>query len=304
MPKPKGTAQDDAFIQSFLDWLKTDGRSDKTITAYRADLKLVSSALKDLSEEGGLLSASSADLMTALGQPVIQSRSNGQPRSPDSIKRIHSALKAFFTWTSAAELRSDNPAKSFRLRGGRRKLPVFLSLREKKRLLKTLRGRTSSVSFRDRVMIEVLLHTGIRLSELVNLDLDDVDLDDKRLCIRAKGGNEQFKFIKTSLRSLLKTYLTRYRLQVPDEPALFVSNWRRRISGRQVEARVAHWVKESGIDKPISPHKLRHTFATHLLRIEGNLKLVQRALGHASITSTTVYTHVSDEEVREALEHL
>lgn len=294
---------DEVLIVRFLAWLKADGRSPKTIAAYHADLELASSALT-ASGGAALLSATTPELMACLASPVVLQKRNGQARATSSVKRVQSTLRTFFSWSIQAGLRTDNPAKRLSLRAPKRKLPVFLSLGEKRLLLRTLRTRVTTVSFRDRVMIEVLLHTGIRLSELVNLNVGDVDLDNKHLRIRAKGGGEQIKFLKSSLRTLLKTYLKRQRPNVPGESAVFLSNWRRRISQRQVEARVKHWVTEAGIDKPISPHKLRHTFATHLLAQDGNLRLVQRALGHAAISTTAVYAHVVDDQLREAIEQM
>ncbi|CAM2066737.1 Tyrosine-type recombinase/integrase [Sulfidibacter corallicola] len=294
----------DGTLEAFTNWLKTDGRAAKTITAYTDDLALLTEAIQITEPDTTLETVTREDLVAALASPKIQNRLDGQPRAPATIKRIKSSALAFFSWAMAAKVRDDNPAKTIRVRHPERKLPVFLNLQEKKRLLKTLRSRATKISIRDRVMIEILLRTGMRVSELIGLNVDDVDLDDKKFRIRAKGGKEHVKFIKSSLRTLLKTYLSRYRPKVDGEPALFLSNRLKRISHRQVETRVKHWVKAAGITKRISPHKLRHTFATHLLQQGGNLKLVQRALGHTNITSTAIYAHVVDDDLAEAIENL
>lgn len=290
----------EAPIRQFAQWLKADGRSEKTINAYVSDLKLLEKALANKP----WLEVSRAELERAFSEPAIVLKKDGKERSLAGIKRVKCAARAFFSWATAIEIMDSNPASLIRAKGPTRKLPVFLSLKEKKVLLKTLRTRSTKVSFRDRVIIEVLLFTGIRVNELVNLNVDDLDLEEKRFVILGKGNREQVKFLKSRLRGLLKTYLKKHRPRIESEEALFLSTWRKRITGRQVENRVKHWVAEAGIKKNISPHKLRHTFATHLLSAEKNLKLVQRALGHASISSTEIYAHVVDEELEAALENL
>ena len=159
---------------------------------------------------------------------------------------------------------------------------------------------------RDRLIIELFLGTGIRLQELVDLDLDDVDLDAKHLRVRhAKGNVPQLKFLKTDLRSLLRSYLAERRRQGTGEcSALFLSNRETRLSPRQVARRLEHWLEAAGIGKHIGPHALRHTFATHLYSKTGDILVVQRALGHRDLSTTQVYTHLVDGVLEEAIERL
>ena len=136
--------------------------------------------------------------------------------------------------------------------------------------------------------------------------MGDVALDAKHLHIRqAKGGAPQVKFLKTGLRTLLRGYLTeRKKRGSGDCQALFLSARETRLSQRQIANRLAHWLGKAGIDKQLSPHALRHTFATHLYAKTGDLLLVQRALGHRDIVTTQVYTHLVDGALEEALESL
>ena len=181
------------------------------------------------------------------------------PRSAASLHRMKAAVRAFFAWAAEAGVVDDNPAWSIRMHRLPRKLPVFLTAAEKKRLLKELKGRTDFSALRDRAMIEVLLGTGIRLGELAALDMDDIDLDAKHLRVRAKGNVPQVKFIKTDLRTLLRRYLAeRRRHGRPEMEALFLSNRDGRLCQRQIANRLAHWLRKAGIEKELTPHGLRH----------------------------------------------
>lgn len=218
---------------------------------------------------------------------------------------MKAAVRAFFAWASEAGVVDDNPARSIRMHRLPRKLPVFLTAVEKKRLLKELKGRTDFSALRDRAMIEVLLGTGIRLGELAALDMDDIDLDVKHVRVRAKGNVPQVKFIKTDLRTLLCRYLAeRRRHGRPEMEALFLSNRDDRLCQRQIANRLAYWLRKAGIDKELTPHGLRHTFATHLYGATNDLLVVQRALGHRDVSTTQIYTHLVDGQLEEALERL
>jgi integrase/recombinase XerC len=227
------------------------------------------------------------------------------PRSAASLHRMKAAVRAFFAWAAETGVVGDNPARSIRMHRLPRKLPVFLTTAEKKRLLKELKGRTDFSTLRDRAMIEVLLGTGIRLGELAALDMDDIDLDAKHLRVRAKGNVPQVKFIKTDLRTLLRRYLAeRRRHGRPEMEALFLSNRDGRLCQRQIANRLAHWLRKAGIEKELTPHGLRHTFATHLYGATNDLLVVQRALGHRDVSTTQIYTHLVDGQLEEALERL
>ncbi|MHB0998515.1 MAG: tyrosine-type recombinase/integrase [Armatimonadota bacterium] len=143
------------------------------------------------------------------------------------------------------------------------------------------------------------------ISELVNLDIDDVDLDSKHIRIIGKGGVPQVKFLKTSIRTLLRTYLKERTKQSPSNiRALFLSSRVDRISNRQVAFRLSYWLSKAGITKNITPHGLRHTFATTLYSNTSDLLLVKRALGHRDISTTEIYTHLVDSTLEDAIECL
>lgn len=293
-----------AATEAFCARLSAEGRSPATIAAYRRDLALVARVAGELAPGIGCRAVTAGLLDKVFSAGAVTESGRG-PRSAASLHRMKAAVRAFFAWAVEAGVVEDNPARSIRMQRLPRKLPVFLTTAEKKRLLKELKGRTDFSALRDRAMIEVLLGTGIRLGELAALDMDDIDLDAKHLRVRAKGNVPQVKFIKTDLRTLLRRYLAeRRRHGRPEMEALFLSNRNGRLCQRQIANRLAHWLRKAGIEKELTPHGLRHTFATHLYGATNDLLVVQRALGHRDVSTTQIYTHLVDGQLEEALERL
>jgi len=293
-----------AATEAFCARLSAEGRSTATIAAYRRDLALVARVADELAP-GIVCRAVTAGFLDQVFSAGAVTESERGPRSASSLHRMKAAVRAFFAWASEAGVVDDNPARSIRMHRLPRKLPVFLTTTEKKRLLKELKGRSDFSALRDRAMIEVLLGTGIRLGELAALDMDDIDLDAKHLRVRAKGNVPQVKFIKTDLRTLLRRYLAERRRHGRQEiEALFLSNRDGRLCQRQIANRLAHWLRKAGIEKELTPHGLRHTFATHLYGATNDLLVVQRALGHRDVSTTQIYTHLVDGQLEEALERL
>lgn len=303
LPSPEPIEQ---AVRAFSQRLEAQGRSPNTISAYQRDLLTLARVLIERHPGLSLTQITPGMLDEALTSPAVARTSGGEPRSPASMHRFKAALRSFFAWAKDTDLVVENPARLVKLRRLPRTPPVFLTEAEKKRLLKELRGQASTMATRDRLIIELFLGTGIRLQELVDLDLEDVDLDAKHLRVRhAKGNVPQLKFLKTDLRSLLRSYLAERRRQGTGEcSALFLSNREVRLSPRQVARRLEHWLEAAGIAKHIGPHALRHTFATHLYSRTGDILVVQRALGHRDLSTTQVYTHLIDGVLEEALERL
>lgn len=293
-----------AATEAFCARLSAEGRSPATIAAYRRDLALVARVAGELAPGIGCRAVTAGLLDKVFSAGAVTESGRG-PRSAASLHRMKAAVRAFFAWAAETGVVEDNPARSIRMHRLPRKLPVFLTTAEKKRLLKELKERTDFSALRDRAMIEVLLGTGIRLGELAALDMDDIDLDAKHLRVRAKGNVPQVKFIKTDLRTLLRRYLAeRRRHGRPEMEALFLSNRNGRLCQRQIANRLAHWLRKAGIEKELTPHGLRHTFATHLYGATNDLLVVQRALGHRDVSTTQIYTHLVDGQLEEALERL
>ena len=182
------------------------------------------------------------------------------------------------------------------------RLPRTLSRKEQERLLSVLRTQEDHLAFRDRVMVEMLLATGMRVSEVVGLAVGDIDLEARTATIRVKGGACQVRHVRKNVARLLGRYLM-WRRRLPQKSdALLVGGTGEAIGIRQFQRRLKQWLQEASIDGQVSAHTFRHTLATRLLGLTGNLRLVQQALGHRSIASTTRYTQVPSSALVAALE--
>ena len=288
-------------IEAFTVYLKANRRSLGTIDVYRRDLLGLVRYAGDLDVEA--LTPDRVHRFVAAD--VVQLQADGTPRSPVTINRARAALRSFGAWLADTGLVLRSPAAGLEIRRTERRSPQVLTDPERKRMVKELAARKGEAAARDRVILEVLLGTGIRLAELVGLDIADVDLDGKRITVHVKGGRTETRFLNTDLRRLLRHYLRRRANADSESPALFLSNRGQRISTRQVQARFQQWLGWAGIDRPgLSPHSLRHTFGTRLYRKTRDLVLVGKALGHRTTEATRVYVHSTDAELEEALESL
>lgn len=288
-------------IEHFAVRLRAQGRSEHTVSAYLRDLRFFALALPRIS----LDEITPPVIDKALTDPKITISADGRPKSQATMHRLKATIRSFFGWAHDSGLIESNPARSVVTKRLTRTPPAYLTEAEKRRLLKELHDRANPLAKRDRVIFELFLGTGIRLRELVNLDVDDVDLDGKHIRIVGKGNVPQIKFLKSSLRTLLRGYLTERRRQVTGEcRALFISSRGTRLCARQIAERLSYWLGKSGIAKRISPHGLRHTFATHLYVGTSDLLLVKRALGHRDTSTTEIYTHLADSTLEDAIERL
>lgn len=305
MPNPIRLLQSrnniDQAISDFETRLRAQDRSELTISAYMRDLRCFAQALPDVD----IADITPGMIDAAFTDPIVTNSDNGKAKSTLTMYRLKAAVRSFFTWAAETGLTDANPTKSITSKRPSRKPPAFLTESEKRRLLKELHDRSNPLARRDRVIFELFLGTGIRIAELVNLNIDDIDLDGKHIRITGKGDIPQTKFLKSSLRTLLRAHLReRRRLTNSDCTALFVSSRGTRLCSRQIAQRLAYWLRKAGIAKHITPHGLRHTFATHLYAASSDLLLVKRALGHREISTTEIYTHLCDNALEDAIERL
>ncbi len=288
-------------VTQFLEHQLANGRSPHTIGAHQRDLRLL---VSNLGSEIQVERITHNDLdRFLLSEPVIM-QSDGRPKQPTSIDRTRASIKGFFRWLTDTGMIAHNPSAGIRIKRNNRKPPIYLTEDEKRMLLKTIRTHKGWQAYRDLVMVTLFLHTGIRLSELVNLDIGDVNLLEKRITIRAKGGQIVHRFLNSKVRAVLHRYLNERRKIFVENQALFLSQLLSRITTRQVQRRLDQWIAKAGIDKRVTPHTLRHSFATSVYARTSNLLAVQQALGHASVTTTQVYAHLLDESLEEALDTL
>ncbi len=288
-------------INQFLTRLEADGKSPHTLSCYGRDLSLLAAFAGDVQAP-----EITADLLARflLSEPVTTTHT-GAPRGEASLGRIKACLRSFGRYVANVGATGRDPADWIKIKRHDREAPSFLSAAEVKSLLKAVATRKGEAAERDLVMLRVLLGTGIRLAELVGLDIGDVRLDEKQLRIRrAKGGKPQVRFLNTELRTVMRKYVQRRRKAMVETDALFLSNRDRRISTRQVQERMGLWLAWAGLHGKITVHGLRHTFATLLYGRTHNLLLVAKALGHARVTTTQVYAHITDDDLEDALESL
>lgn len=288
-------------VQLFLTHQLASGGSPRTIGAHQRDLRLLTACL---GSDIDVAHITSADLDRFFLDRSVTHQVSDTPKTVTSINRTRSTIKAFFGWLQDSGYTSRNPAASIRIRRGDRKPPVYLTDDEVRTLLKTIRSHKGWQAERDLVIIQLFLHTGIRLSELVGLDIADVNLLEKRITIKAKGGQTVTRFLNAKARAALHHYLKDCKKMSFDCPALFLSQRLERITARQVQRRLGEWITEAGIAKQVHPHTLRHSFASQMYQRTSNILAVQQALGHKSISTTMVYAHLFDDALETALETL
>ena len=285
-----------AAIRRFDAQLRADGKSPQTLAVYLQDLRSFRRWLgKDL-DVGKITPELLARFFTSR---CFTCRADGSLKRATSLNRTKSAIRSFFRFLSDAAHIRRNPARLVRLSRTNRKPPSWLSQKETEQLLKTIRKARTPIARRDYTIFGLLLGTGIRLGTLVALNVEDVVLVRSTVQVKGKGGMEQLVFLSRALKRQLKSYLVGRR--DPGAP-LFLSNRGSRLGSRQVELRLEYWVNQSGIHSRCTVHTLRHTFATRLYEQTGDLRLVQRALGHRRVATTEIYTHISDARLKRAVQ--
>ncbi len=286
-------------ISRFIDSQRANGKRERTLQSYARDLNLLAVFTKD--EEIHTLTP---DVLSSFFiSDDARLGIKGLTRAPISVNRIKASVRSFCSYLVEAHNLDPNPARTIRIRRPGKKVVSALTTNERNILIEAVKTNCSQ---RDFAMLTLFVNTGIRLSELVNLDIGDLDMTNGRMTITAKGGNAETKFMNETTRNVLAAYLDGRRMsQSPAcaTSALFLSNRHTRISARQVQMRFGKWLELAGIDRPgITVHTLRHTFGTLLYKQTKDVMLVKRAMGHSNIESTLVYVHMSDEEVKTALE--
>lgn len=259
--------------------------SPHTVANYRRDLEKLLAAVADTP----LAQLQSAQVRRFVAQL------HGRGLSGRSLARLLSAWRGFFGWLGERGLIRANPCDGIRPPKSPKLLPKALSVDETARLLEPLDEDDPAQAARDLAMFELFYSSGLRLAELVALDLDALDSIAHEGEVRVLGKRNKLRLVPVGAqaRAALAAWMAvRGELAKPDEPALFVGRRGARISPRVVEARLARRAALLGLPGHVHPHMLRHSFASHVLQSSGDLRAVQEMLGHASIASTQVYTHL------------
>jgi integrase/recombinase XerC len=211
--------------------------------------------------------------------------------APRSLARILSSWRGFFDWLVRESACAANPCTGVRAPRAPRRLPASLSPDEAVRLVTA--PDESRWKSRDRALFELAYSCGLRVSELTGLDLDSIDRSTGEARVTGKGSKTRIVPVGThALRALGAWIAERAALAAPGERALFVARSGKRLGPREVQRRVKRYAAAAGLEVDVHPHMLRHSFASHVLQSSGDLRAVQEMLGHASIASTQVYTHL------------
>jgi site-specific recombinase XerD len=222
--------------------------------------------------------------------------------APATVARKLAAIRGLYDFLVRTERVGQNPADLVASPKREEKLPRVLSAEQARQLLERIPARTP-LELRDRAMLELAYSCGLRCEEIVNLDLGALDFESEQLRVLGKGEKERLLPVGEPAQRALRRYCEQGRHALatdPRERALFLSKSGRRLSNSDVTRRLALWVREAALAAGISPHSLRHSFATHLLEGGADLRTIQELLGHASISTTQVYTRVDATRLREA----
>ncbi len=273
------------FIDSYLNHIASQrGLSPVTITNYR----------RNLAEFVTLLNEKKITAWTELDSHIVRLmvkdlHKNGLKAR--SIATKLSALRSFLDYLVQFDNLTSNPSKGISAPKLDKPLPKNISVDDMFQLLDI--DEKDPLSIRDLCMMELMYSSGLRLSELVNINLQDIKLSAKEIMVTGKGSKQRLLPITDKAVITLKDWLKiRPEFCHPGEKALFVSKQKNRISTRNVQARMEKWGLQQALPSHINPHKLRHSFATHMLESSGNLRAVQTLLGHADLATTQVYTHL------------
>ena len=222
-----------------------------------------------------------------------------------TVSRKIAAIKTFYRYLYRERLVNTNPAANVKSPKKIKNLPEFLTDTEVNKILDGIEEKTPSLS-RDKTILEVLYATGMRISELCGLNFENLNLDENEITVFGKGGKERIVLISNRAKQYLLNYIknTRQNLCTEADNSLsspvFINKNGFRLQQRSVHRTIANIVKGLAFHKKISPHTFRHSFATRLLENGADLRIVQELLGHASISNTQIYTHVSTERLKQA----
>ncbi|HLY49966.1 MAG TPA: site-specific tyrosine recombinase XerD [Solirubrobacteraceae bacterium] len=295
--EPRPRLQD--LLLDFLGYLELErGLSRNTLEAYRSDLQQFGQFL----DRRGIdpLRISSAELAAFVSELASSGRS-GASVAPATLQRKVACLRSFYRYLRVERLIGDDPAAELRGPRSRARLPAVLSRDEVAALLAQPKG-TSPTALRDRALLETMYACGLRASEVIGLELRDLDLGVGILRARGKGSKERIVPIGSKALDSLQAYLDRGRLRLvalQPEPRVFVNLRGNPLSRQGLYKIVQRHAASAGLAHKMSPHTLRHSFATHLLAGGCDLRSLQEMLGHADIATTQIYTHLSPDRLRD-----
>jgi len=318
--------EDSVIINEFLNYLQFEKRfSPHTAKCYGVDLIQFSDFLLGRGESGpptaesfsaaqvgaatAVATATKADVDQLLGAADVNAIRaymvilNEKQYSKATIARKLATLRSFYKFLVKRNRVASNPTIGIRTPKQEKRLPRFLEYEEVKRLLETP-PMDNWLGARDRAIMETLYSTGMRVSEVVSLNIDDIDFLGEVVHIRGKGKKERIAPISSSVLQVIQHYMEFRNKRAQnngnfDSKVLFVNKHGKRLSTRSVRRKMDKYLIIAGLDPAISPHTLRHSFATHMLNRGADLRSVQELLGHQSLSTTQIYTHLTTKKLKE-----
>ncbi|MBB6625705.1 site-specific tyrosine recombinase XerD [Nocardioides sp. KIGAM211] len=292
-------------VRTYLDHLSVErGLAANTLSSYRRDLRryqqyLATSGIEDL---GGISEATVSGFLMRLRE----GDADHPPLSATSAARTVVAVRGFHKFAVADGLATLDPASAVKPPSPAKRLPKALPLADVEAILEAAGASGTTLALRDRALLEVLYGTGARISEAVGLDVDDLDTVDGTVLLRGKGSKERIVPVGSFAREAVDAYLVRGRPELVAAStaastggAMFLNARGGRLSRQSAWAVLVKAAERAGVTRDVSPHTMRHSFATHLLDGGADVRVVQELLGHASVTTTQVYTLVTVDNLRE-----
>jgi integrase/recombinase XerD len=295
-------------VRSYLDHLVVErGLADNTLKSYRRDLRRYVAWLADHGVDG--LDGVREETVTAFLMALREGDADHPPLSAGSAARTVVAVRGFHKFAVREGISQVDPSAAVRPPAPAKRLPKALPLADIERILDAAGAPGTALALRDRALLELLYGTGARISEAVGLDLDDLDLGEPDVAgggtvlLRGKGSKERMVPVGSYAREAVEAYLVRGRPELSSVghglPAVFLNARGGRLSRQSAWTVLVRAADRAGVTAEVSPHTLRHSFATHLLDGGADVRVVQELLGHASVTTTQVYTLVTVDSLRE-----
>ena len=293
-------------VRTYLDHLAVErGLAANTLASYRRDLGRYQAHLAAVGVTQ--LEQVTEETVTAFLVWLREGDADHPPLSSTSAARTVVAVRGFHKFCVMDGLAGSDPAAAVKPPSPAKRLPKALPLADVEAILEAAGAAGTTLALRDRALLEVLYGTGARISEAVGLDVDDVDLVDGSVLLRGKGGKERLVPLGSYGREAVSAYLVRGRPELVSAGgaatgragALFLNARGGRLSRQSAWAVLVKAADRAGVTRDVSPHTLRHSFATHLLEGGADVRVVQELLGHASVTTTQVYTLVTVDNLRE-----
>ena len=270
----------------FLNYIKNKNYSNYTVNSYSKDLDNFYIYLKQNNTEIKKVNYKFLrGYLTVLYDKLY---------SKKTIARNISTLKSFFKYLKKENIIESNPMNLIKTPKIDKKLPKFLNYDEIEKIL-SIPDTTTFLGKRNALILELLYSTGIRVSELVNIKLNDIDLSEEKILILGKGNKERYVLFGSKAKEKILDYLSE---KTDNSPYLIVNRYGNKITDRGIRKILDSIILEASLSYKISPHTLRHTFATHMLDSGANIEIVKELLGHESLSTTQIYTHVTSESLK------